>query len=129
MAVFATGCECGVPGTAASAIPSESATAAGRRWISARMCVSGASFPEATRLQSAMPGVYHPGARPVADPVTSDASRRGVAGHRPTVPHAQEGDTAMSFKMQRVHVYHAEVEDKPGGISARLKKLAEAGAH
>jgi hypothetical protein len=35
----------------------------------------------------------------------------------------------MSFKMQRVHVYHAEVEDKPGGISSRLKKLAEAGAH
>jgi hypothetical protein len=35
----------------------------------------------------------------------------------------------MSFKMQRVHVYHAEVEDKPGGISARLKALAEAGAH
>ena len=35
----------------------------------------------------------------------------------------------MSFKMQRVHVYHAEVEDRPGGISSRLKKLAEAGAH
>ena len=35
----------------------------------------------------------------------------------------------MSFKMQRVHVFHAEVEDKPGGISARLKRLAEAGAH
>jgi hypothetical protein len=35
----------------------------------------------------------------------------------------------MSFKMQRVHVYHAEVEDKPGGIAARLKTLAEAGAH
>jgi hypothetical protein len=35
----------------------------------------------------------------------------------------------MSFKMQRVHVFHAEVEDKPGGISSRLKKLAEAGAH
>ena len=35
----------------------------------------------------------------------------------------------MSFKMQRVHVYHAEVEDKPGGVSARLKSLAEAGAH
>jgi hypothetical protein len=35
----------------------------------------------------------------------------------------------MSFKMQRVHVYHAEVEDKPGGISAKLKLLAEAGAH
>ena len=35
----------------------------------------------------------------------------------------------MSFKMQRVHVFHAEVDDKPGGIAARLKKLAEAGAH
>ena len=35
----------------------------------------------------------------------------------------------MSFKMQRVHVYHAEVEDKPGGISTKLKRLAEAGAH
>src|SRR5687767_9020465 len=40
-----------------------------------------------------------------------------------------EGDPPMSFKMQRVHVYHAEVEDKPGGIAAKLKKLAEAGAH
>jgi hypothetical protein len=35
----------------------------------------------------------------------------------------------MSFKMQRVSVYHSEIEDKPGGISAKLKKLAEAGAH
>ena len=35
----------------------------------------------------------------------------------------------MSFKMQRVHVFHAEIEDKPGGIAARLKRLAEAGAH
>lgn len=35
----------------------------------------------------------------------------------------------MSFKMQRVHVYHAEVDDKPGGVSAKLKTLAEAGAH
>jgi hypothetical protein len=35
----------------------------------------------------------------------------------------------MSFKMQRVHVFHAEVEDKPGGISGKLKALAEAGAH
>jgi hypothetical protein len=35
----------------------------------------------------------------------------------------------MSFKMQRVHVYHGEVEDKPGGIAGKLKKLAEAGAH
>ena len=35
----------------------------------------------------------------------------------------------MSFKMQRVHVFHAEVEDKAGGISGKLKTLAEAGAH
>jgi hypothetical protein len=35
----------------------------------------------------------------------------------------------MSFKMQRIHVFHSEVEDRPGGISAKLKKLAEAGAH
>jgi len=35
----------------------------------------------------------------------------------------------MSFKMQRVHLFHAEVEDKPGGIAAKLKLLAEAGAH
>ena len=35
----------------------------------------------------------------------------------------------MSFKMQRVHVFHAEVEDRPGGISSKLKNLAEAGAH
>ncbi len=35
----------------------------------------------------------------------------------------------MSFKMQRVHVFHAEVEDKPGGIAGKLKTLAEAGAH
>lgn len=31
--------------------------------------------------------------------------------------------------MQRVHLYHAQVEDKPGGVAAKLKKLAEAGAH
>ncbi|MCI0703919.1 MAG: amino acid-binding ACT [Planctomycetia bacterium] len=35
----------------------------------------------------------------------------------------------MSFKMQRVQLFHAEVEDKPGGVAARLKNLAEAGAH
>jgi hypothetical protein len=35
----------------------------------------------------------------------------------------------MSFKMQRVHVYHSQVEDKPGGIANKLKALAEAGAH
>ena len=35
----------------------------------------------------------------------------------------------MSFKMQRVHLFHAEVDDKPGGTAAKLKRLAEAGAH
>ena len=35
----------------------------------------------------------------------------------------------MSFKMQRIHVYHTEVDDKPGGIAAKLKNLAQAGAH
>lgn len=35
----------------------------------------------------------------------------------------------MSFKMQRVHVYHGEVKDEPGGIASRLKMLAEAGAN
>ena len=35
----------------------------------------------------------------------------------------------MSFKMQRVHVFHTEVADEPGGIAAKLKPLAEAGAH
>lgn len=35
----------------------------------------------------------------------------------------------MSFKMQRVHVYHTEIKDEPGGIAAKLKPLAEAGAH
>lgn len=35
----------------------------------------------------------------------------------------------MSFKMQRVHLLHTVVEDKPGGIGAKLKRLAEAGAH
>ena len=33
------------------------------------------------------------------------------------------------FKMQRVHVFQADVEDKPGGTAAKLKVLAEAGAH
>ena len=28
----------------------------------------------------------------------------------------------MSFKMQRVHVFHAEVEDKPGGISGEAEE-------
>jgi hypothetical protein len=35
----------------------------------------------------------------------------------------------MSFKMQRVHLFHGEVEDKPGGVALKLKTLAEAGAH
>lgn len=33
------------------------------------------------------------------------------------------------FKMQRVHVYKASVEDKPGGTAVKLKALAQAGAH
>jgi hypothetical protein len=33
------------------------------------------------------------------------------------------------FKMFRVHVYTATVEDKPGGTAAKLKTLAEAGVH
>ncbi len=33
------------------------------------------------------------------------------------------------FKMFRVHVYHAPVDDKPGGTAMRLKALAEAGVH
>ena len=35
----------------------------------------------------------------------------------------------MAFKMARVHVYHTEVKDEPGGIAARLKPLADAGTH
>ena len=35
----------------------------------------------------------------------------------------------MSFKMARVHVYHTEVRDEPGGIAAKLKPLGEAGVH
>lgn len=35
----------------------------------------------------------------------------------------------MSFKMQRVHVFHSEVPDRPGGIALKLKACAEAGAH
>jgi len=35
----------------------------------------------------------------------------------------------MSFKMQRVHVFHTEVTDEPGGIAKKLKPLAEAGVH
>ena len=33
------------------------------------------------------------------------------------------------FKMQRVHVFQADVEDKPGGTATKLKALAESGAH
>jgi len=33
------------------------------------------------------------------------------------------------FKMARVHVFQSEVEDKPGGTSAKLQALAKAGAH
>jgi hypothetical protein len=34
----------------------------------------------------------------------------------------------MSFKMDRVHVWATEVTDEPGGVSAKLSKLDEAGA-
>ncbi|MGF1577728.1 MAG: amino acid-binding ACT [Gemmataceae bacterium] len=34
----------------------------------------------------------------------------------------------MSFKMERVHVWTGEVEDRPGGAAAILAKLAHAGA-
>ncbi len=35
----------------------------------------------------------------------------------------------MSFKMDRVHVWAAEVHDEPGGVAAKLVNLAEAGAN
>jgi hypothetical protein len=35
----------------------------------------------------------------------------------------------MSFKMQRVHLFHTVVADEPGGIAVKLKPLAEADAH
>jgi hypothetical protein len=33
------------------------------------------------------------------------------------------------FKMARIHVFQCEVDDKPGGTSSLLKRLAESGAH
>ena len=35
----------------------------------------------------------------------------------------------MSFKMQRIHVFHTLVKDEPGGIAGKLKPLADAGTH
>ena len=35
----------------------------------------------------------------------------------------------MSFKMDRVHVWSAEVEDRPGGTASKLAILAQAGAN
>lgn len=35
----------------------------------------------------------------------------------------------MSFKMQRIHVYHTMVKDEPGGIASKLKPIADAGTH
>ena len=35
----------------------------------------------------------------------------------------------MSFRMDRVHVWAGEVEDRPGGVSGKLAVLAEAGAN
>jgi hypothetical protein len=33
------------------------------------------------------------------------------------------------FKMTRIHVFQCEVADKPGGTAAKLKSLADSGAH
>jgi hypothetical protein len=35
----------------------------------------------------------------------------------------------MSFKMDRVHVWAVEVKDEPGGVAAKLARLAESGAN
>lgn len=35
----------------------------------------------------------------------------------------------MSFKMDRVHVWSGEVDDRPGGTSSKLAMLAESGAN
>ena len=35
----------------------------------------------------------------------------------------------MGFKLDRVHVWSAEVEDRPGGAAAKLAALAQAGAN
>src|SRR5207248_7024030 len=65
--------------------------------------------------------VFKPGGQGY-DPGGTPASTAGTSANH-------EGARPMSFKMQRVHVFHAQVEDKPGGISGKLKRLAEAGAH
>jgi hypothetical protein len=35
----------------------------------------------------------------------------------------------MSFKLDRIHVWSGEVEDKPGGVADKLALLAQAGAN
>ena len=35
----------------------------------------------------------------------------------------------MSFRMDRVHIWAGEVEDRPGGVAGKLAPLAEAGAN
>ncbi len=35
----------------------------------------------------------------------------------------------MSFKMDRIHVWSGEVEDRPGGTASKLAALAQAGAN
>jgi len=35
----------------------------------------------------------------------------------------------MGFRLDRVHVWSGEVADRPGGVSAKLSALAEAGAN
>jgi hypothetical protein len=43
--------------------------------------------------------------------------------------HTHCKETAMRFRLDRVHVWAGEVEDRPGGVAAKLSALAEAGAN
>jgi hypothetical protein len=43
--------------------------------------------------------------------------------------HIFEGDTFMSFKLDRVHVWSGEVVDQAGGVTAKLSTLAQAGTN
>src|SRR5437588_4896821 len=65
---------------------------------------------EPTRFQPDPPGVSS-GREPARPRTRRPTQHRG--GHNSEQP----GAHPMSFKMQRVHVFHAEIEDKPGGIS------------
>src|SRR5204862_6749309 len=39
------------------------------------------------------------------------------------------GSRAMSFRLDRVHVWSGEVADQAGGVASKLAMLAQAGAH